>query len=505
VCEQAWPDPENAEEVHEALLWMGFVTEREAEESEWTPWIEALAAGRRVVRDEPAGEEPRWRAVEASTEPKAVLRGRLEALGPVFVGDGTPSLPPSAEEHLLALEVEGRVLRCRFEGRQAWCDRRLLARIHRETLDRLRREIEPVTAAEFWRFLACWQHAADGYRLDGPRGVVEIARRLAGFEIPAAAWESSVLPARVEGYRQEWLDQATLSGELAWGRLWGGGRSPIRSTPVALLPRDELDLWLSLAAPVAAAAAPARNEAPGAASRDGDAGPEGAADAPEISTYADVLLSVLAARSASFTQDLERHSGLLPAHVEMGLTELIGRGLVTCDSWSGLRRLITPPSRRLGVMKRARFAPPGRWTILRAPRAGDGDLPGGRLAAGAPFTLAAEAETEFLARRLLDRYGVIFRRLLDRERLPVRWRELVRVYRLWELRGEVRGGRFVQRFAGEQYALPEAVDQLRRLRRSAAGSGAGLRVSAADPLNLDGILTPEPRVPSAARRRVLVA
>jgi len=500
VREQAWPDPENAEEVHEALLWMGYVTEREAEISGWLPWIEELASARRVTRDAPAGEEPRWRAVEAAVDPKTVLRGRLEALGPVFLGAGEGFLPPSAEEHLLTLEVEGRVLRCRLDGRQAWCDRRLLARIHRETLERLRREIEPVTAAGFWRFLACWQHAAERYRLEGPRGVVEVARQLAGFEIPAAAWESSVLPARVEGYRQEWLDQATLSGELAWGRLWGGGRSPIRSTPVALLPREELDLWLSLAAPAAARspASPDGGEAGGTA--------DGETDPREISTYADVLLSVLAARGASFAQDLERHSGLLPAHVEMGIAELIGRGLVTCDSWSGLRRLITPPSRRRGALKRARFAPPGRWTVLRAPReaGGDADI-AGRLAAGAPFTLAAEAETEFLARRLIDRYGVIFRRLLDRERLPVRWRELVRVYRLWELRGDVRGGRFVQRFAGEQYALPEAVDLLRRLRRSDAGSGAGVRVAAADPLNLDGILTPEPRVPAAARRRVLVA
>lgn len=530
VREQAWPDPENAEEVHEALLWMGYVTEREAEVSGWGGWIEELAAQRRLVRETPAGEEPRWRAVEASVDPKAVLRGRLEALGPVFVGDGgAGSLPPSAEEHLLALEVEGRVLRCRMEGRQAWCDRRLLARIHRETLERLRREIEPVTAAAFWRFLACWQHAAEGYRVEGPRGVVAVARRLAGFEIPAAAWESSILPARVEGYRQEWLDQATLSGELAWGRLWGGGRSPIRSTPVALIPREELDLWLSMAAPVdatrpadgsldagerlgadalVAAERGIRETETDAGEPEWDAQSEAPADARAISTYADVILSVLHARGASFTQDLERHSGLLPTHVEMGLAELIGRGLVTCDSWSGLRRLITPPSRRTGAMKRARFAPPGRWTVLRS-RPGDPNLgpsaPGAPLGLGAPFALVGEAEAEFIARRLLDRYGVVFRRLLDRERLPVRWRELVRVYRLWELRGEVRGGRFVQRFAGEQYALPEAVDLLRRLRRAQAGAGAGLRVSAADPLNLDGILTPEPRIPSAARRRVLVA
>jgi ATP-dependent Lhr-like helicase len=303
----------------------------------------------------------------------------------------------------------------------------------------------------------------------------------------------------VQGYRQEWLDEVTLSGELAWGRLWGGGRPAIRSTPVCLLPREELDVWLALApAPVASRAEePAEDGAgdDGAGDGAGDhAGPEESAAA--VSSYADALLSCLEARGPAFTQDLERHSGLLPSHVEMGLAELVGRGLVTCDSWSGLRRLITPPSRRRGVLKRARFAPPGRWTRLRL-------VPNG--APAASFALAAENDAEFLARRLLERYGVVFRRILERERLPVRWRDLVRVYRLWELRGEVRGGRFVQRFAGEQYALPEAVDLLRRLRRSEKDSGAGACVSAADPLNLDGILTPEPRVPSQARRRVLVA
>ena len=493
VREQAWPDAESAEEVHEALLWMGYATRAEAEESGWSAWIEELRTAGRVVEEHPPEEEPRWRAVEAPTDPKLVLKGRLEALGPVVVGAtaSVPVLPPSAEQHLLALEVEGRVLRCRLEGRQAWCDRRLLARIHRETLERLRREIEPVTAAEFWRFLACWQHAADGYRVEGPRGVVEVARQLAGFEISAAAWESDVLPARVEGYRQEWLDQVTLSGEIAWGRLWGGGRSAIRSTPVSLVPREELDVWLSLSPPAA-------DRTP-VAEDDGGESPEGGA---AISSYADVILSVLAARGPSFTQDLERHSGLLPSHVEAALAELIAHGRVTCDSWSGLRRLITPPSRRRGLMKRARFAPPGRWTGLRS---GAGPVPEAGRKADAAFSLAAEADAEFLAKRLIDRYGVVFRRLLDRERLPVPWRELVRVYRLWELRGDVRGGRFVQRFSGEQYALPEAIELLRRLRRSERGSAAGMGVSAADPLNLDGILTPEPRIPSQARRRVLVA
>jgi len=455
VRAEAWPQPENAEEVHEALLWMGYVTDAEARDSDWIPWLDELRTERRVVRADDV-----WRAVEAPEDPKVVLRGRLEALGPVFVGTGE-------EHHLLTLEAEGSILRCRLEGRQAWCDRRLLARIHRYTLERLRREIEPVTAAELWRFLACWQHAEEGFRLTGPSGLIQIARKLAGFEVAAAAWESSVLPGRVEGYRQEWLDQVTLSGELVWGRLWGGGNAPIRSTPVCLLPREDLEAWLALARPAS----------------------EGAEE--PLSSYASILLEILGARGASFTQELQRASDLLPSHVEMGLSQLIAHGIVTCDSFSGLRRLITPPSRRRGVMKRAPFAPAGRWTRFRS--------------TGAEIGTPAPRLVEFAARRLLDRYGVVFRRVLDRERIPIPWRDLVRVYRLWELRGDVRGGRFVQRFSGEQYALPEAIEMMRRLRRTNRGAGSGLKLSASDPLNLDGILTPEARVPAQARRKILVA
>ncbi|TMQ60203.1 MAG: DEAD/DEAH box helicase [Candidatus Eisenbacteria bacterium] len=484
VREQAWPQPENAEEVHESLLWMGYVTHAEAAASDWVTWLEELRDAGRVLAVPGSDGEMRWRAVEAPQDAKSILRGRLEALGPVVIGEGTRQAAgvSESEEHLLLqLEAEGSVLRCRLEGRQAWCDRRLLSRIHRDTLERLRREIEPVTAAEFWRFLACWQHAGEGYRLEGPRGVIEVARRLAGFEIAAAAWESEVLPARVTGYRQEWLDQVTLSGELVWGRLWGVGNTPVRSTPVCLLPREDLDSWLALAAPSVAS---------------------DAADPREpLSSYAEILLDLLRSRGASFTQELQRESGLLPSHVEMGLAQLIGRGVVTCDSFSGLRRLITAPSRRRGVMRRAAFAPAGRWTSFRGTEATRGE----GFARESRAQPASDAAVEFAARRLLARYGVIFRRLLDRERIPVSWRDLVRVYRLWELRGEARGGRFVQRFAGEQYALPEAVELMRRLRRTNRPAGRGLPLSAADPLNLAGILTPETRIPPQARHRVLVA
>ncbi len=467
VREEAWPAPESAEEVHEALQWMGYATVAEAERSGWSDWLAELRNDGCVLL-----EDDRWHAADATRDPKAVLKGRLEATGPLLD-------PSDADQPLLvALEVEGVVLRCRIEGRPAWCERRLLARIHRYTLDRLRREIEPVTAAELWRFLSCWQHADPGFKLEGPRGLHEVIRKLAGFEAPAAEWEAALLRARLRDFRPDTLDHLTLTGEVVWGRLWGAGDSPVRVTPLCLLLRDDIEMWKSLAAL--------------------------RPDDSSLSTYAKSILAVLDARGASFTQELERASGLLPSHFEMGLSQLIGHGRVTCDSFGGLRRLITPPSKRRGVMARAPLVSPGRWSHFRDDAAGS-----------AGPAAATESQIEFFAHRLLDRYGVVFRRLIERERAPVFWRDLVRVYRHLELRGEIRGGRFVQRFSGEQFARPEAIDLMRRRRRLEArppgsplekrDAGRGLEVAATDPLNLQGVLTPEPRIPAQIRGRVRVA
>ena len=479
VRAEAWPDPEHPEELHEALLWMGYVTPREAEDSGWGAWLDELARAGRVHLD----AEGRWFAAEATRDPAQVLRGRLEALGPV-PADAT------LEPLLLALEQQGVVLRCRIEGQDMWCERRLLARIQRQTLDRLRREIEPVTTAEYWRFLAVWQHVDEAHRLDGPRGVAAVIRQLAGFEIPAASWEAHVLPDRVRGYRREWLDELTLTGAVAWGRLWGQGNTAVRKTPVCLLPREDLDLWLGLAdAPAAPRLALVRRGAP----RDEE--PE---EDRVLSTYATLVLAALETRGASFAQDLQRASALLPEHFEAGLTQLIGHGLVTCDSFGGLRRLITPPSRRTSLNAAHALTPAGRWSRFRTPEE----------PAEALERFATEDRMEQVALRLLARYGVVFRRMLERERIPVPWRDLVRAYRRLELRGDVRGGRFVQRFTGEQYALPEAIEKLRELRRKKAlgppEDATPLRVAAADPLNLEGILTPEARIPALTRQRVAI-
>ncbi|HEY3174518.1 MAG TPA: DEAD/DEAH box helicase [Candidatus Polarisedimenticolia bacterium] len=457
VREEAWPQPDGAEELHEALLWMGYVTDREAASSGWLEWIEELRGAGRVER-----EDDRWLAVEAPRDGKRVLRGRLEALGPVVEGRQIAAADLPA---LLELESDGVVLRCRLEGLRAWCDRRLLARIHRYTLDRLRAEIEPVSAADFWRFLAAWQHAAPGRHLDGPRGVAEVIRQLAGHPVPAAAWEGSVLPARVRGYRPDWLDQVTLSGEIVWGRLWDAGAAAVRAIPICMIPREEIGMWLALAT------------APGDA--------EGSR-----SSRARLLLDALGQRGALFTQELQSHTALIASQLEMGLAELIGHGLITCDSFGGLRRLIKPRERwALSRRGRAEVGPvmaSGRWSLLRR----------------APAPPVELDRDEFVARRLLERYGVVFRRAIARERIPLAWSGLVRVYRHLELKGEVRGGRFVGGFAGEQYALPGAVEMLRSLRRKEAPGP--ISVSASDPLNLEGILTPEPRVPAQARRRVKV-
>jgi ATP-dependent Lhr-like helicase len=443
VREEAWPQPANAEEVHEALLWMGYVREEEARP--WQPWLDELGAGGRVCRD-----GGRYFAAEGTRDRKAVLRGRFEALGPLMASD--PQLL-GCDEDLRALEADGVLLRARIGGAEAWCDRRLLARIHRYTLDRLRKEIEPVTAAQFLRFLASWQHVDPETKLEGPRGVAEGAAQLAGFEVPAAAWEASVLPARVRGYKREWLDQATLSGELVWGRMWGASLLPVRRTPVCLYPREDLETWSSLAA-----------QSP----------------SPEPAGAGAQIEDTLRSRGPSFFQELPRAAHLPLAAVEDGLAQLIGLGRVTCDSFGGLRVMLVPAWRR-----RAAALSAGRWSLLRREAS------------------AGVAASEFVARRLLHRTGVVFRKTLAREKVPVPWRDITRACRVLEARGEIRGGRFVAGFDGEQYALPEAVTLLRAVRRKGDGAPPAT-VSAADPLNFRGILTPDPRVSAATRDLVKV-
>jgi ATP-dependent Lhr-like helicase len=409
-----------------------------------------------------------WTPEDAARE---LVRGRMEVLGPMTARGLADSLglreTALVDGALLALEVEGKVLRGRFTpGAPAleWCDRRLLARIHRYTLNRLRAEIEPVSAADFMRFLLHWQHVADETRLKGAEGLAAAIEQLDGFELPAGAWEQDVLAARVQDYEPGFIDRLCLSGRMAWGRITpasGSSKAPLRSSPIALMPREHAGLWR----------APAE------------------AKAGELSSDAVAVHEALRAHGASFFHEIVAATRLLRAQVERALGELAGAGLVTADSFSGLRALLAPTekhrkrSRRRGSDVGVDAA--GRWALLQ----------GGS-------TAAADARAEQVARALLSRYGVVFRALLAREpRLPT-WRELAAVYRRLEARGEIRGGRFVSGFGGEQFALAEAVGRLRALRRQDK-NGEFIALSAADPLNLVGIVTPEARVAAITPNRVL--
>jgi len=389
---------------------------------------------------------------------------------------------------LLALEAEGFVLRGKFHPQateQEWCDRRLLARIHRLTIDRLRAEIQPVSIQDFYRFLFAWQRADREYRVEGPEGLQSVLEQLDGCELPLAAWESAVLPARVAGYDPEWLDRLCFSGRVGWGRLSTlqnphvRASAPLRTSPIALYQRENLHDWLSAAQ---------------------------AKSALELSVTSQAVFDALENGGALFFTELVRRSGLLPSQVEEALSQLAGLGLVTSDSFDGLRALLVPSNKRptfgRNVTKRRRrknlasieFA--GRWSLLR--RSGEFSIN-----SGAPNgTGTNEAAIGKFARVLLGRYGVVFRRLLERESFRITWYELGRIYRRWEARGEIRGGYFVGGVSGEQFATPEAIGLLRSIRKMSS-NGELVTLSAADPLNLQGILTPGQRIAAFTTNRIL--
>ena len=433
VRKEAWPVASTPDEMYDALMVAGYIEEGEVE-AHWRALLGEL--GQRVV-----WKERRAFALERlNDDPVELLASRLEVLGPI-TSQETPEL--------LALEGQGRILRGRFSSNELqWCDRRLLARIHRYTLSKLRAEIEPVTAVELLRFLTHWQHVAGEDQLRGAEGLAEAIEQLEGFEIAAAAWEHDVLPARVADYAPEQLDGLCTSGRVAWGRLTPGAKAPLRTSPVALLLREHLGTWKI--------------------SNQGT----------DLSSEAQAVREALEKRGASFFRELAAATGLLPAFLERALAELAAAGIVTADSFAGLRALLAPPEKRRGKVEQA-----GRWSLF-------GSSP-------------EESSTETTARILLKRYGVVFRALLARESQLPPWRELVRVYRGLEARGEIRGGRFVAGFGGEQFALSDAVGRLRAVRKLDR-PGELVVLSAADPLNLVGILTPEARVPAIYRNRILL-
>jgi ATP-dependent Lhr-like helicase len=336
-----------------------------------------------------------------------------------------------------------------------------------------------VAAADFLRFLFKWQRLATGSRAEGPEGLAAVLDVLDGYELAAGAWESEVLPARLTDYDPLWLDGLCLSGEIAWGRLTAtrnaevGMRNrkvgPVRSTPIALFRRERGEIW-----------------------RAGN--PEVDPTTLPLSSTGKALLQAFESRGALFFGDLVNATGLLRTEVEKGLAELVAWGLVSSDSFAGMRALLVPSDRRRplggGYRRRGRIAPFGVETAGRWART-HGKPP-----------IAEDQVAEAIAWQLLRRYGVVFRRLVQRETLLAPWRDILRVYRRLEARGEIRGGRFVGGFSGEQYALPEAIGLLRSTRREQQ-EGELIAVSGADPLNLVGILTPDDAVPAIATNRIL--
>jgi ATP-dependent Lhr-like helicase len=418
-----------------------------------------------------------WSAEEALVE---ILRGRLEGLGPVDEAAlATPlgKAPGDIAAALAALQTEGFALRGRFTPGAAadeWCERRLLARIHRYTLRRLRAEIEPVAARDFLRFLFEWQRVTDATRMEGPDALAAVLGQLEGFEAPAGAWETEILPARVAEYEPAWLDDHCLAGRITWARLrprnprpdgTDRGLTPVRTTPITLLARRHAPLWATLS-PLP--------------------------DPSQASSRGRAVETFIRDNGASFFDEMVDGTRLLRPQVEEALAELVALGLVNSDSFAGLRSLLMPADKRRSRRRRAMFGmeDSGRWALARRTRP-------------APTAAQADEAAEHLARTLLRRYGVVFWRLLEREAawLPP-WRDLLRVYRRLEARGEIRGGRFVAGVAGEQFALPEAIGALREVRRKPA-SGEWVSLSGADPLNLIGTLTPGPKVAALTGNRVL--
>ncbi|MBD8880128.1 DEAD/DEAH box helicase [Rhodanobacter sp. 7MK24] len=530
VRAEAWPEVRSTDEMHEALDALGGITVHEATANEgWSDRLHALARNQRATRlaIAPQGvwvtaeKLPLWQAVHpavplqpviaAPTEYAAqswtredalreLVRGRLLGLGPVTVETLATPLgvsPADVEAALLRLQGEGYVIQGRFDsavGTTEWCERHLLARIHRYTLGRLRREIEPVSRRQLLRFLLDWQHASPATQLRGPDALPAVLAQLEGYEAAAGAWETEILPARIGDYSAAWLDELCRSGRTGWSRLRsGGGSGPVRATPIVLLPRRQMAVWTSVAR---------------------EASPQQSL----LSSRAQAVADALQQHGALFFDELQSIAHLLRTELEDALGELVAAGRISADSFAGLRALLLPAAKREAPrhrrMRRHVFGgieDAGRWSLLRSmPPRSSAAGKDGSIDAAAPgdersgvTDILADETVEHVARTLLSRYGVVFWQLLEREApwLPS-WRELLRVYRRLEARGEIRGGRFVEGLVGEQFALPEAIAPLRAIRQRAEDGELAV-VGGCDPLNLVGSVLAGDKVPAVPGSRVL--
>jgi ATP-dependent helicase Lhr and Lhr-like helicase len=522
VCDEARPEPRDADELHDVLLTTGYLTDAEVAPIGSVLLQELVTAGRATagaldgsrvhiaaerlpellaIRPQltlvPPIAAPATRAERAWTPADALVelfRGRVALVGPTTAGELAAPLGIDAAGALQALETleaQGVVLRGTFRAGDTeleWCERGLLARIHRYTLNRLRAEIEAVSPADYMRFLFDWQHVTRLTRVTGTDGLLQVLKALDGFEVPAAAWESSVLPSRMHAYDAAWLDMLCLTGQVGWARMSPAKSQSrlVRTTPVAMFLREHGTAWSQLAPPNG----------------------EGQI---MLSVEARAILGRLTARGAMFSHELASGCGLAVDAVRQALGELVSAGLAASDGFAGLRGLIAD---RDSGPRDTQMA--GRWSASAkasafaqasadrsATGAGARALTGGSRdeRPAPPQRSEIDAALEIQARVFLRRYGVVCRRVLTREPNAQPWRLLSRVYRTLEARGEIRGGRFVAGLAGEQFALPEAVQRLREIRRTPPDDLLNV-ISAADPLNLAGIVTSGERVPAVASTRL---
>jgi ATP-dependent Lhr-like helicase len=441
--------------------------------------------------------------VTKETAIQKCVQGWLQILGPTTANSFANALslePASIFQAFLAMEMQGLLMRGAFEYPATtedheieWCERRILQRIHRRTVATLRKQIEPVTPAVFMRWLLQWQHLAPQTQLSGEEGVLEALRQLEGFEAPAIEWERTMLSARIANYDSRWLDGLCLSGAVGWGRIsphpaWFSGDKPngdgaarprrvipTNAAPITFYIRETAD-WL----PHALAHQSVEEEKLAAA----------------LSPHALLLRSLLQQRGACFANDIQRIANLTRQQTQHALWELATAGLAAADGFDQLRACMDPRRRSTTTEtpnKRHARNSAGRWSLLSE------ELH----AAPTAIEQARRTDTalESFARQLLARYGVLFRDLLTRESNAPKWRDLLNILRRLEARGEIRGGRFVSGFSGEQYALPEAVESVRAARTRECS--AIIPVSAADPMNLAGIVIPGERVSAVPGKQVL--
>ena len=507
VRDEARPVIGNSHELDDALTSLGCLSEQYEVEPTWQNWFDELVAKGRATRLSLNHSErsfwvcaeklpllcgvypdhrlnPMLRVPESeSTVPEnreiaiiEVLRTRLFTTGPITTETLSKLLAldvKELEKPLLQLESEGILLRGKFTPGTKfteWCERGLLARIHRYTIKKLRRELEPVTTAEYLRFLFHWQHVHPSRQMQGADALGYLVQLLEGFEAASVSWEADILPARIKQYNPDWLDGLCSSGKTIWSRFSSpaSGTAPIKSTPITLLPRKGLAQWRILTSHKT--------------------------DIP-LSGIAEKVTQTLELRGASFFEELLDQTNLLCSQLESALAELVSKGLVSADSFSGLRALLVPDQKRRGKLKPLfRLDDAGRWTLIHPANA--------NLQSTESDPQIKRNAIEYFVNVLLRRYGVIFRALLTRETLSPAWGEILPTLRRMEARGELRGGRFVAGHSGEQFARPDAIELLRKLRKSQEDKEY-ISISAADPLNLIGIITPGKKISAFANNRIL--